>query len=208
MRLPICLCLLLFMMPAAAEPASASVERLHAALLESMRGGVQMSCAQRLQLLDAAVGDSFDVAGLARLVLRRHWASLDRRQQATFVELLRRNIGLNYAQHFARHAGERFETTGETAVETAADGQRRVSARLLAADAEPVSFDYVLTPSGDSWRIVNVFADGVSDVALRRSQYDSVVGRQGVAALLEQAAAQNEDLLRRCNQASRTGESG
>lgn len=36
----------------------------------------------------------------------------------------------------------------------------------------------------DSWQIINIIADGVSDLALKRSDYTSVLSREGFDALI------------------------
>ena len=56
-----------------------------------------------------------------------------------------------------------------------------------------------VSTKADGWRIVNVFADGVSDAAVRRSQYDSLVGERGIDGLIGFVESQNKNLLRECN---------
>ena len=45
---------------------------------------------------------------------------------------------------------------------------------------KPVKFDYMLKEIGDSWRIINIIANGVSDLALKRSEYSAVLQREGL----------------------------
>ena len=49
----------------------------------------------------------------------------------------------------------------------------------------PVRFDYVLRQTNDGWRIVNVLADGVSDLALKRVEYRAILQRDGFQALID-----------------------
>jgi phospholipid transport system substrate-binding protein len=59
----------------------------------------------------------------------------------------------------------------------------------------PVRFDYVLRQTKDGWRIVNVLADGVSDLALKRVEYRAILQRdgfQGLIDMLKEKVAQTE----------------
>jgi len=47
-----------------------------------------------------------------------------------------------------------------------------------------VHLDYVLHRSSRGWRIVNVVADGVSDLALKRVEYTAVLRKRGFESLL------------------------
>ena len=51
-------------------------------------------------------------------------------------------------------------------------------------DDEDVKFDYMMKKKGDTWRIINIIANGVSDLALKRSEYTDVLSRKGFDALI------------------------
>jgi len=60
-----------------------------------------------------------------------------------------------------------------------------VHASLTPADGEDVILAYTLERKSDGWQIVNVVADGVSDLALRRAEYSRVIRNGGFEALME-----------------------
>ena len=47
-----------------------------------------------------------------------------------------------------------------------------------------VKFDYMMKKKDEGWQIINIIADGVSDLALKRSDYTSVLNREGFDALI------------------------
>ncbi|MGH8605553.1 MAG: ABC transporter substrate-binding protein, partial [Gammaproteobacteria bacterium] len=49
---------------------------------------------------------------------------------------------------------------------------------------EAVRLDYVLQTKSDEWLIVNVIADGVSDLSLKRADYTSVLKSKGFDDLI------------------------
>jgi len=42
----------------------------------------------------------------------------------------------------------------------------------------------MLKKKGESWRIINIIANGVSDLALKRSEYTSILKKDGFDALI------------------------
>jgi len=53
-----------------------------------------------------------------------------------------------------------------------------------------VQLDYVLQEEAGRWRIVNVVANGVSDLSLKRADYGSIMKKQGFDLLVEKLEAQ------------------
>ncbi len=60
--------------------------------------------------------------------------------------------------------------------------------------ADNVSLDYLLHETAGKWRVVNVIANGVSDLSLKRADYGAVVKAQGLESLVAKLEAQISDL--------------
>ena len=165
------------------------VGTFQAALIDGMKKAPATSCEDRIKKLDPVVRSTFEVTELSRLALRRHWAKLSKEQQGAFTDAMEQLIVTTYASQFNDYGGETFATP--VAQELPA-GRRKVHSTLNHPPDAPVSFDYVLQPSPGGWRVINVLADGISDLALRSAQYDSVMKNDGfdklLAGLKEQAA--------------------
>lgn len=173
---------------ARADRPAAPVARLHQALLAL---SADAGCEAQIARVAAAVDASYDLPGIARRMLGTHWSGLGDEQQQAFVERLRQSMVLQYVSRFGRAEGLRFRDDGEQAQ---AAERVRVDALLQRPNGTPVRLQYLVQRDGARWRIVNVVADGVSDAALRRVQYDAVVRREGVEGLLSLLAAQNREL--------------
>jgi phospholipid transport system substrate-binding protein len=65
-----------------------------------------------------------------------------------------------------------------------------VHASIERASGAAVPLEYVLHEAADGWRIVNIVADGVSDLALKRAEYQRLFGSGGFAALVAELDAQ------------------
>lgn len=168
----------------AAEPATpaAVVERFHAVLLEHMHQGAALDCKARAQRLEPVVAATFDPPFLARFILRKRWPQLDDAQRQRFTDVLGDLIVSSYAANFRQFGGEAFVTLG---VDEPGATQRVVHTRLTRPAADPVTFDYVMRQSDGHWRVFNVIAEGVSDLAIRSAQYEKLFAEQGFDALVK-----------------------
>ncbi|MBT8447384.1 MAG: hypothetical protein HKO62_03945 [Gammaproteobacteria bacterium] len=157
------------------------VETLHDTLLAAMQQADDLGFSGRRELIGPVLDESFDFQTIARIVLGRYRRDISAEEQAQFQDAFTRLSSATYASRFSGYDGERFETG-------AVEPQRStllVKTLLLPADDEPVHLDYVLRSTDDGWRIINVIAEGVSDLSLKRAEYTAVIKTDGFAALLE-----------------------
>lgn len=174
--------------------ATRTVETLHAALTHNMADGAAPGFEARLARIEPVLAEVFDFQTIAMVALGDAYAGLDASQQQRFRALLERQSALTYADNFkpAQHA-PRFVTLAE---QPARGARVVVRTHLERDDGAPVSLDYVVHDTPHGPRVVNVLAEGVSDLSLKRAQYAAVIRRDGVAALLEQIEKQVTELAR------------
>jgi phospholipid transport system substrate-binding protein len=168
----------------AAEPTpSEIVERLNVALIEVMQGAETLGFQGRYQRLAPVLSAAFDFPWMARISAGRHWRALDEVTRGRFVAAFGKLSIATYAARFDGYGGERFEVLGE------APGRREtvlVRNHLVKSDGETVAIDYLLKAREERWRVVDVFLDGkYSELALKRSEYGSVIKNHGMAALIQ-----------------------
>ncbi len=178
----------------AAAPAD-TVTGFHEVLIGNMKQGAALSCSGRSAKIATAVDAGFDLPYLASKVMRRQWKTLDEAQRTQFTATFRELVLATYSSQFSRYGGEKFETL---ATKELADGSRQVNAKLKLASGNPVNFDYVLREVNGEWRIVNVVADGVSDLAIRASQYDKAFKSVGFDGLIKQIESQTAANKKAC----------
>ncbi len=173
--------LLVFPNPLAAEAPQAVVERLHTVLLEAMRDADKLGFSGRAGLIRPVVDSSFDFATIARIVTGRAWKASSSDQQAAFIEVFRDLSTATYASNFSGFDGESFVTTGSEQ----ARGSVIVKTNLVKADGEEIPLNYMLRESNGRWLIVNVIAQGVSDLSLKRAEYTAVIKSEGFDSLVD-----------------------
>ncbi|MEO7320921.1 MAG: HpnM family protein [Nitrosospira sp.] len=158
------------------------VNQLHETLLKAMREGEKIGYKGRVELLAPVVGHTHDLDFIARTTLGANWTQLNAEQQRTFTDVFRRlSIG-TYAGWFKSYDGERFEFLEQQSMPR---DQILVRSRLVPLKGEPVRFDYILRHGKGGWRIVNILADGVSDLALKRVEYRAILQRDGFSTLID-----------------------
>lgn len=165
---------------AAESTPQATVEKLHATLLEAMQQGPSLGYAGRVALLQPVLGDVFDFETIARVVTGRHWAGLPADKRREFIDVFARLSTATYAENFKSHGGEKFLTRGTDARKAA----QLVRTALVKTDGKEVSLNYLLAENAGVWRIVNVIAEGVSDLSLKRAEYTAVIGSDGIDGLI------------------------
>ena len=185
------------------SPATAVVERLHSVLSENLRDGEAQGFAARVARVGPIVSRSFDFQAIARFALGREFDALDDAAKTRFKGLLEKLSIASYATHFSGSASQtqaplRFAFVSER---PARGGRTLVRTELHQAQQSPISLDYVLHHRGGQRLIVNVLADGVSDLSLKRAQYAAVIRSEGVTALFGKITQQ----LHTINEEGRTG---
>jgi len=180
---------------AAGTPADV-VNAIHAALLNNMKHGKEYGCDGRIKHLQPVVDASFDVPLIAQTVMRRHWSELSDAQRTQLIAEFREVTVVTYASNFNSFGGEAF-TTQDT--QSPPNGDQMVHARLQPGSGDSVAFDYILHGKDGNFRIINVIADGVSDLALRSTQYNALFEKKGFSGLMSWLQDQSKKMQANCD---------
>lgn len=171
------------------ESPSAVVLRLQDALLAAMRGGAELGYTGRRALLAPVVEDAHDLAALSALVAGPAWRSFGEEQRRTLRATFGELSLATYAARFDAYSGESWSAPEESAVPR---GGALVRSTFTKADRKQARFEYLLRREANRWRIVNIVVDGVSDLALKKTEYGKLIEERGFDALLEKLRAQIE----------------
>lgn len=166
---------------AEASTARQVVEAFQNQLIEVMKQGKELGFKGRYDKLDAEVKKSHDLPKIARIVVGKQWEELTPEQQAKLEEVFSELSVSAYAHNFKEFSGESFSFVSE---EETGRGGVVVHTNLKIPGEKDVKFDYMMKKKDDSWQIINIIADGVSDLALKRSDYTSVLNREGFDKLI------------------------
>lgn len=177
---------LLLLMPirmsiAQEQAPAAVVQALQSELLSVMKEAESLGYAGRYDQLAPTVRKSHDLAAIAQIALGQYWDDLSEAQRTRLIDTFGRLSIATYAHRFDGYSGETFEIrSGEKLSPHVA----AVNSALTQSDGEEIRFDYILRRDGGAFRIVNIVVDGVSDLAMKRSEYGEILANDGFDALL------------------------
>lgn len=170
-----------FAMDEGGATAKQVVEKFQADLIDVMKEGKKLGYAGRYEKLKDPISSSHELNKIARIVVGKEWEKLSEEQQQKLVDVFSRLSIASYAHNFKDYSGESFVFDSE---EETTRGGVVLHSRLVIPNDKPVKFDYMLKEKGNSWRIINIIANGVSDLALKRSEYTTILQREGFDALM------------------------
>lgn len=157
------------------------VARLENMLIDNMKAGDSMNFEQRYESLRPLVAEIMAVERMGRYIFGRDWASFDESQRERFKQAFLDLSAATYAGQFREFGGERFDP-----VEVQEQGEDRVvvKRRLTTGSGRKIAFDYLMLKSDAGWQIVTIITDGVSDLALKRTQYRRILDGDGLDAVI------------------------
>lgn len=163
------------------EAARAVVDKLNNALIDVMKNAKQLGYQGRYNKLDPVVRDVFQFEAVAQIALGTYWKTLTDEQKSGFVKKLTELSVATYAAQFNGYAGEQFKYESDQPVK---DDRVVVRYKLVIPKENPVKFDYMVNQFDGRWEIINIVVDGISDLALKKAQYTSVIDREGFDTLM------------------------
>ena len=161
--------------------AKAIVMNFQKQLISVMAQGKELGFQGRYQALEKPIIDSHDLQKIARIVVGKQWKLFSIEQKMQLTDVFTRLSVSAYAYNFKALSGESFKYLSE---EETARGGVVLHTVFVLPDDKDVKFDYMLKKKGDNWRIINIIANGVSDLALKRSEYTSILKRDGFDVLI------------------------
>jgi len=182
------------LVPEDTRAAVAVVERLQATVLDLMKNAETLGYDGRVRALTSVVRQSFDLPSMARRTLGPSWRGLSADQQRVWIDTFERFHVSAIADIRDAYRGQAFVILG---AERDARDQVRVHAQLDYPGRQVDIFtDYLLQETPRGWLIVDVFKPPtVSEVAMRRSEYQTVFESQGfdhVLSAMEARIIRNE----------------
>jgi phospholipid transport system substrate-binding protein len=132
----------------------------------------EQSLEERYEALRPVVERTHDLPYIAELSIRRYWDGLSAEQQERFVAAFERLSVMTYVTRFAGVTPETFAVQGS---EEEGNGRVQVHAAIVRDEQDDISLDYLLQERDGKWRIINILADQVSDLALKRAEYHRVL---------------------------------
>ena len=180
----------LFLIPtpwAIGEKASDTVSHLQETILKIMKGGKELGYTGRYKIITPVIEQTHDLPVIARITVGRYWKKLTPGQQTKFTDTFNQLSHATYAGRFNSYSGEQFSLISEKSMKR---NRKLVQTRFVKSDGEEIRFNYILHQANDQWKIINIIVNGVSDLALKRVEYGSILKKDGYPTLIEKLRLQ------------------
>jgi len=177
-----------------ADPAAAPIRAFYDVLLATMKQADQLGVRGRYDKLAPVIRATFDLDAMTRIAVGPDWTAIPPEQQKALLDSFARMTIATYANRFNGYSGESFEVDPEI---LARNTGRIVRTRLLRPKEEPVTLNYLMRGSGDTWKIVDIYLSGtISELATQRSEFGAILKSGGPAALIESLRQQIDKLMK------------
>ena len=118
----------------------------------------------------------FDYPGIARFVLGRYWRTASEEEQQEFVKLFEDYVVFVYTARLSNFGGEALKVRGS---HSDGDGAIVSTDVITPGGASPMKIDWRLVTDNGSYKISDVIVEGVSMMVTQRSEFASIVQRNG-----------------------------
>ncbi len=177
---------------AAADPAAQRIEAFDEALTATAKAGPALGAQGRYRKLAPVIEQTFDLPLMSRYAVGPAWAGMSAADHEALTRAFTRLTAASYAHNFDRYGGERFSVDRDVA----ARGLDRIVQSRLATPSRTVMLTYRMRQGAGGWKIVDVYFDGVSQLATRRADFQGVLASGGAKALLAHLTAVSDRLLK------------
>jgi phospholipid transport system substrate-binding protein len=168
----------------------ATVASLHRGLIAAAQSS-PASVEERFRKLEPLIEKTHDLQYIAEFALRKQWPMLSETERQRFIAAFEKLSVMTYASRFKNVSANTFKSAGPPTIES---GRAHVLTAIARQGQPDVSLDYMLDQKAGAWRIINIIADGVSDLALKRAEYQRILGTGSIDDLVKELEAQTARL--------------
>ncbi len=164
------------------ETYEAVITTLDNTLISVMKDAKRLGYKGRYKLLKSVIENTYDFTFITRFSVGRIWKTFDANQRAMLVQRFTVLSIATYAARFDGYSGEKFRLTSSKPLKR---GRRLVRTEIVKSDGEIIHLDYVMRKKAGKWRAINVVANGVSDLSLKRAQYTYILKKKDFEGLIK-----------------------
>lgn len=125
------------------------------------------------QLADHA----FDIPKIARFILGRYWATAGEAERQQFVKAFEEYMVQVYWSYFSQYHAEGFTVLAQREL---GPNSVHVTTQIIRPTGQaPVKVDWTITAQGDTYKIIDVSIEGVSQALTYREEFASIISRNG-----------------------------
>ena len=171
------------------------VEEFQASLLAVMKEAKSLGFKGRYERLAPAIERAFDMPLMVRIAIGSYWNLTTAEQRARLAAAFKRMSVSTLATFVTGYSGEHFETIDEG---PSRQSVYSVKTRIVDPDGSYVTITYIAKRNADAWFLIDVVVDdGISELAVRQSEYRLILKKKGIEGLIRSLNAKADQLMSR-----------
>lgn len=167
------------------EASSAFVKQLGDRTIEVLTNE-SYSDEDRMERYRDLLRDGFAVNTIARFALGRYWRTATPELREEYLALFQDFVLDIYSKRLNAFSGESFTILESIAID---GSDTMVSTEISGGDGPPIRVDYRVRSQNDVFQIVDVLVEGISLIVTQRSEFASIINRDGLEGLMDKLRA-------------------
>jgi len=138
---------------------------------------------QREEQIRELLRRNFDLETIGRFVLSRYWRTATADQKSEYMTLFSEYVLKTYARRLGAYGNEQFKITSAKPL-----GSRDaivLTEITQQAGGQPITAGWRVRDTDNVYKIIDVMVEGVSMAAAQRSEFESIIQKQGLSGLIE-----------------------
>jgi len=126
---------------------------------------------------------NFDLETIGRFVLSRYWRTATPDEKSDYMSLFGEYVLRTYARRLGAYGNETFQIMSAKPL-----GSRDaivLTKITTQAGGQPLTAGWRVRDANESYKLIDVMVEGVSMVAAQRSEFESIIQKQGLTGLIE-----------------------
>ena len=178
----------------ASEPSpSQLVTVFHKVLLSTMKNAKTLGPKGRYKKIAARFEQIFHLPLMTQISAGSYWRKASKKQEKKLIAAFTHISISTYASQFDGFTGQSFVTKSERV------GPQKtilVKTQIVLPESEPIEISYVTKKIKGQWRVIDVLLNnGISELAVRRSEYRQILSTGGIDKLIMTLNAKADQLL-------------
>lgn len=137
------------------------------------------------------LASGFDMNFIGRFVMGRYWNRATPEQRGDYLNLFNEYILRTYSARFGGYAGETLNVVTER---PAGKQDVLVSTRIERPSGPPINADWRIRVIDGQYKIIDVMVEGISMAITQKSEFSTVIQRNGIDGLIEILRARTDKM--------------
>ena len=141
---------------------------------------------QRFIYALSQIENLFDFKTIGALILGKHAENKD--LEFEFIEELRNLTARTMVSNYINYSEQKYKTIKTTRTEKRAF----IFTEFYISDNETIPFRFVLKNNEGNWKIINIIASGVSELSVKKIEYQSFLETRTLSDLIQEIKRKNQ----------------